>query len=724
MLLASTILLIAATGAAQPAVPHNVYGTVTYAGENTAATGVTVEVRDASNTTHGSDVTDSDGFYDINVGTDTKYWLFVGDWNSSRSFTYTSGASEEIDVTDLPGGPRIQSQSVSTVGTSSADVNATIDCPSNWGSDVTARFRYREQGTSTWTYTANQTVTPPETTFNGSLTGLSSNTTYEVQAEVHFPDTTSPDRGSIDTFTTDVAPPSTLNPVATGIGQTSATLNADIAYNDYENATVEVWFDYRQQGAASWANTSHANTSSTSFSRTVSGLSSGTTYEFRPVLMHDGTTYTGTATTFTTATPSTNGGGYTGTATTFTTATPSTNGDTTNGGGGGIPVTPDPINLSVSLAPGSIAVPVGGVSSGQLVEVRFAESVALQRIRMRPGISITNLSFHVQYLDGARPDDVPRLPDGSEVYAYYGITTSGLAGLVPANLTFRTDTGWIDRLSIAPGDVLLYRYDGAQWQPLDTAPTRTVDGYQWYRAETPGFSTFAIVAVPGVSRAPNIQVRSVAVGDIADGPGLATVNVTLENIGASTGTYDLAVTVDGAEAASRTVRVVAGATTVATFQVDLSAGEHTVAAGGQSTTVTVRGGGILALLRGFLPYLAGILALLILVVGGYAAYTRIAGADEEAWDAGSQQRSAQERRYPVKNVRVVTDNPQTYAGRKIELKHVAVTPDRRRDDGLWWHRIRDDTGEILGLAENRYEKERVTVEAEVERDGDGTYLIF
>lgn len=93
-----------------------------------------------------------------------------------------------------------------------------------------------------------------------------------------------------------------LTDVATGIEESSATLHGELA--DLGGASsADVAFDYREPGVGSWT-TSPARTLSETglFSDTVSGLASGTTYEFRAAgTASDGRADTGSVVTFTTA---------------------------------------------------------------------------------------------------------------------------------------------------------------------------------------------------------------------------------------------------------------------------------------------------------------------------------------------------------------------------------------------------------------------------------------
>jgi PKD repeat protein len=85
---------------------------------------------------------------------------------------------------------------------------------------------------------------------------------------------------------------------ATGVSTDSATLQADFRMG--ARALVEVAFEYREAGNATWtetARTSYAENGS--HDQTLAGLTPDTRYEFRARLTYDGRTLTGTVHTFT-----------------------------------------------------------------------------------------------------------------------------------------------------------------------------------------------------------------------------------------------------------------------------------------------------------------------------------------------------------------------------------------------------------------------------------------
>lgn len=83
------------------------------------------------------------------------------------------------------------------------------------------------------------------------------------------------------------------------------------------------------------------------------------------------------------------------------------------------------------------------------------------------------------------------------VYAYMKITADGLddTKVKKAVITFKVDSSWLSGQQMTEDDVALLRYHDSAWQTLETKKISTKDGYSYYEAVTPGFSSFAISAV-------------------------------------------------------------------------------------------------------------------------------------------------------------------------------------------------------------------------------------
>jgi len=162
-------------------------------------------------------------------------------------------------------------------------------------------FEYRPTGDTTTTTTATQTLSATGS-FSADVSGLTAGTEYEVRATATASDGDT-GTGSWVTFTTATADTSVAvaTESASAVGETTATLAGTL--DDLGGASsAEVAFEWGEAGAG-FPNTTPGETLSAtgSFDASLSGLSSGTDYEFRAVAdASDGDTDTGTAASFTT----------------------------------------------------------------------------------------------------------------------------------------------------------------------------------------------------------------------------------------------------------------------------------------------------------------------------------------------------------------------------------------------------------------------------------------
>ena len=61
-------------------------------------------------------------------------------------------------------------------------------------------------------------------------------------------------------------------------------------------------------------------------------------------------------------------------------------------------------------------------------------------------------------------------------------------------INFKAPASWVEVNTIDPSMVMMYRYHDEEWQLLETTLTGQDGDYYYYSSETPGFSTFMIVA--------------------------------------------------------------------------------------------------------------------------------------------------------------------------------------------------------------------------------------
>src|SRR6056297_1542861 len=185
--------------------------------------------------------------------------------------------------------PEIGINSADNIGTSSADVSATINY--NDYNEVYAGFNYREVGSSTWQSTSFEWLDLDNLNnyIEKTISGLNSNTEYEFRGVIEeYCDSGGTCYSSLITsdftytFTTDYEFPDIEEAFADNIGQTTATFNSQVS--DMGSAdSLDVFFSYRESGE-SYTDTPDVDTITsdfTNFDYDITGLSEGTEYEIQ-----------------------------------------------------------------------------------------------------------------------------------------------------------------------------------------------------------------------------------------------------------------------------------------------------------------------------------------------------------------------------------------------------------------------------------------------------------
>ncbi|MCD4840444.1 MAG: PGF-pre-PGF domain-containing protein [Methanosarcinales archaeon] len=95
---------------------------------------------------------------------------------------------------------------------------------------------------------------------------------------------------------------------------------------------------------------------------------------------------------------------------------------------------------------------------------------------------------------------------GKHVFFYLDINAGDNANKA-ATITFRLSKDSINEADIDPNTIALYRFNNGNWEELETQWSQTVDEYEEYTAQTPGFSAFLLSekgAVPTVTATPTL----------------------------------------------------------------------------------------------------------------------------------------------------------------------------------------------------------------------------
>lgn len=172
----------------------------------------------------------------------------------------------------------VTTNAVTDLESTTATLNGTLDARGA-AIDVDVNFEYREAGTSNaFTTTATQTLSQPDD-FSQGISGLTDGTTYEYRALGDNGSATAD--GELVEFTAGATLPTLLTFDADGVGATAADFNGELFLLG-SATSVDVYFEWREVGSTALNSTTPQTLSSTGlFDATVSGLTEGTTYEFR-----------------------------------------------------------------------------------------------------------------------------------------------------------------------------------------------------------------------------------------------------------------------------------------------------------------------------------------------------------------------------------------------------------------------------------------------------------
>lgn len=157
-----------------------------------------------------------------------------------------------------------------------------------------------------------------------------------------------------------------------------------------------------------------------------------------------------------------------------------------------------------------------------------------------------------------------------------GTGTTPLAGFTVVNtladeditntsIQFSVDRARLRALGVSPANISLYRYHDGRWNAVPTTALNSTNETQPFRAETPGFSRFAITADTTTSSTIVVTDATVDTRQVAPGDPFS-VTATVENRGGSAGTFTGELEADGAVVSTSKVSVDAGDTATVTLQ--------------------------------------------------------------------------------------------------------------------------------------------------------------
>ncbi|MFA5331543.1 MAG: kelch repeat-containing protein [Methanoregula sp.] len=126
-------------------------------------------------------------------------------------------------------------------------------------------------------------------------------------------------------------------------------------------------------------------------------------------------------------------------------------------------------------------------------EVNVGGDSAVSRVEVTgTGISELIVTGTVQSSLGS---GIPSAP--GSVYEYISLVPARYTTITGAAIMFTLPVSWLDEHHMSPQDVVLYHYTGTAWTALPTTAGTQSQGQVTFTATSPGFSLYAISAVPG-----------------------------------------------------------------------------------------------------------------------------------------------------------------------------------------------------------------------------------
>ncbi len=267
---------------------------------------------------------------------------------------------------------------------------------------------------------------------------------------------------------TDTTPPS-VSDAASSVTTTTAT----ITWNTHERANESINI------SGTLYTDSDSNVNATSHSLQVTGLTASTSYNYAIV----------SCDLWLNCNNSVNG--------TFTTSTASSSASSSSsGGGGGGSGSGLMSGSSVSRIWSSL--PIGFTDFSP-----DSAAIAVSQVRFSVNAPQRNVYFALSDLGSKLPGSILK-PSTHVVYRYIDISPTNLDEKVvsQATITFRVERSWIIGQGLPESNVVLLRWVSGKWTALPTQRIGANATTATYRADTPGFSTFAIAAARPVAAQP------------------------------------------------------------------------------------------------------------------------------------------------------------------------------------------------------------------------------
>lgn len=163
---------------------------------------------------------------------------------------------------------------------------------------------------------------------------------------------------------------------------------------------------------------------------------------------------------------------------------------------------------------------MGNVSSNQTSNTSSEDlsKIGINELSLTPETNQQNVEATVEVLTGL-PEEMPDLVStiykgGGVVYRYYNITITANnteikdSDIKSGKINFEINKNWFKENNVSNSSISLYRYNN-NWENLTTVQLETEnETYEFYEAETPGFSTFAVVGSKVVEKGETLEKPS------------------------------------------------------------------------------------------------------------------------------------------------------------------------------------------------------------------------
>lgn len=230
------------------------------------------------------------------------------------------------------------------------------------------------------------------------------------------------------------------------------------------------------------------------------------------------------------------------------------------------------------------AVSYSSISGGETEDFGFDDS-PLTNLDITVNSDLNDVEIRSKATED-QPDGLDEAAE-NQVYRYVRLDKKNITNddIDEVKFSFEVSRDWINRTDVKRSSIVLERYDGSDWEKLDTSETEEDDSSIYFEAISEGLSYFAIT---GEKKKASFTVNSLSVSPTEISPGEnVTITVEVENTGEVAGDHDLSFELAGI-AFEKTVTLDAGSSKTVEFNREITEeGSHTAGIGDKDVSLTV-----------------------------------------------------------------------------------------------------------------------------------------